>query len=78
MLWKFETESSVISSPAIGADGTIYFGSTDNKFYALNSDGSVLWTFDTEDSIGASPAIGADGTIYFTSEDGKLYAIGEK
>ena len=37
-IWKFETGSSVISSPAIGSDGTIYVGASwpDKKLYAFN------------------------------------------
>ena len=38
--WEFLTGSSVYSSPAIGADGTIYVGSYDSKFYAINPDGT--------------------------------------
>jgi len=28
----------VYSSPAIGSDGTVYFGSDDNKLYAIKTD----------------------------------------
>ena len=34
--WEFETEGWVTSSPAIGADGTVYFGSWDGIFYAVH------------------------------------------
>ncbi|HCU88000.1 MAG TPA: hypothetical protein DGP39_10755, partial [Verrucomicrobiales bacterium] len=34
--WEFETEGSVLSSPAIGSDGTVYVGSHDKKLYAIN------------------------------------------
>jgi len=75
------------SSPAIGADGTIYIGSdpyggtgidpvvTPTNFWAINPDGSLKWSFDTEDGVESSPAIGPDGTIYFGSYDSYLYAI---
>ena len=33
--WAFGTGSSVFSSPAIGADGTIYVGSGDDNLYAV-------------------------------------------
>ena len=73
--WSFPSGGIIDSSPAIGADGTIYFGSHDKNFYALNPDGSKKWTFATGGQIGSSPAIGADGTIYFSSTDGNLYAL---
>jgi len=65
----------VFSSPAIGADGTIYVGSKDNNLYAINSDGSLKWSFTTGDMVRSSPTIGADGTIYVGSDDNNLYAI---
>jgi len=39
VLWEFETGflGAVRSSPAIGADGTVYVGSDDNKLYALKT-----------------------------------------
>ncbi|KLO24249.1 hypothetical protein X275_00765 [Marinitoga sp. 1197] len=73
--WKFKTNGSVYSSPAIGADGTIYVGSYDNYIYAINPDGSLKWKFETEALISSSPAIGADGTIYVGSYDNYIYAI---
>ncbi len=75
------TESSylvggaIYSSPAIGADGTIYVGSSGGGLYAVNPDGTLKWNYGLSSSIYSSPAIGADGTIYFGSDDGNLYAI---
>lgn len=71
--WKYQAGQSyemILSSPAIGGDGTIYFGSSfiDNNYtgylYAFNSDGSLKWKYQTGDAGAASPAIGTDGTIY--------------
>jgi len=74
--WEFVTGGIVYSSPAIGADGTIYVGSYDNyKLYAINPDGSKKWEFITGGLVPASPSIGDDGTIYIGSLDNKLYAM---
>lgn len=76
--WSFATEGVVNSSPAIGADGTIYVGSWDGKLYAVNADGSLKWSFATEGYEGyieSSPGVGLDGTIYVGSWDGNLYAL---
>jgi len=35
VIWEFETGDKVKSSPAIGSDGTVYFGSWDKKLYAI-------------------------------------------
>jgi len=73
--WEFPTGDCIASCPAIGSDGTIYFGSYDGKLYAVNPDGTKKWEFSTSSPIFSSPAIDADGTIYFGSWNGKLYAI---
>ena len=78
-IWEFETGGDVYSSPAIGSDGTVYFGSLDNKLYALNGKtGIKLWEFETGGWVRSSPAIGSDGTVYVGSLDNKLYAINGK
>ena len=77
VLWEFETGHAIwSSSPAIGSDGTVYVGSHDYKFYAINGKTGVkLWEFETEHNVVSSPAIGSDGTVYVGSYDTKLYAI---
>lgn len=64
--WAFDSGGPIDSSPAIGADDTIYFGNMAGEFLAVNSDGSLKWkyAFGKDIDIYASPAIGADGTIY--------------
>jgi len=84
--WNFTTGDGIESSPAIGADGTIYVGSHDNNMYAINPDGTEEWRFaagarfydpnyDIWKGILSSPAVATDGTIYFTSLDHNLYAL---
>ena len=71
----------VVSSPAIGSDGTIYVGAFDAKLYALDpSTGAIRWSFATTDHIYASPALGRDRAgrtdgIYVASADGSVYAL---
>ena len=73
--WKFATAGAFgFSSPAIGANGTIYVGSEDGNLYAVNPNGKQKWVVATAKFVESSPAIGADGTIYIGSNDGSLYA----
>jgi len=66
----------VLSSPAIGDDGTIYIGSNDKKVYALDGiTGVKKWEFLTADEIHTSPVIGPDGILYIGSNDGNTYAL---
>ena len=62
-------------SPVIGADGTIYVGSSlARTLYALTPQGTLKWSFNNLNSIGGeSPAIGAAGTVYSTAKG--LYAF---
>lgn len=75
LAWQFSTYGWVASSPAVGSDGTIYFGSTDGQLYAVDPDGSLRWTHATADAVLCSPTIGPDGTIYIGSNDKTLYAL---
>ena len=43
VLWEFKMGNALYSSPAIGADGTIYVGSFDNKVYAIKGPSKSPW-----------------------------------
>jgi len=61
--------------PAVGPTGVIYVGSSDQRLYAINPNGSLRWSYLTGDVVHSSPAVAADGTVYVTSNDLKLYAL---
>lgn len=76
--WLFETEDGVESSPAIGPDRTLYFGSYDGNLYAVydnEKEGILKWKFKTNGPIDGSPIIDGDGIIYFASRDSNIYAL---
>ncbi|MBI2863558.1 MAG: PQQ-binding-like beta-propeller repeat protein [Chloroflexi bacterium] len=77
--WVFDAGSPIYSSPAIGSDGAIYFGSDKSRLYAVNPDGSQRWVFTTVGPVRSSPAVGDDGTVYAAAAPpgvgGLLYAI---
>ena len=73
--WSYPAGGSSTSSPAVGADGTIYFGHADGNLYAITAAGEYKWACPTGGWIGSSPAIAADGTLYVGSSDKNLYAI---
>jgi len=51
------------NSPAVGADGTLYFGSLDGNLYALSPDGTELWRAPFG-QISGVPALSQEGMIY--------------
>ena len=76
--WVYTTGSVVsVSSPTIGADGTVYIGGYNpNKLFAVNSNGTLKWAYSTGGAIVSSPAISTDGTVYIgSSHDSTLRAI---
>lgn len=81
--WKFKTGDHIYSSVAVAENEnsgttTIYFGSADGIFYALNQGGEQLWAYDTGDVIRSSPALGQgpEGEIvYFGAGNGRFYAL---
>lgn len=86
LLWSYKAGSSIESSPAIGADGTIYVGCHDGFFHAVSPDGSGKWKVKLTDpifdarwnvskAIMASPAIASDGTVYINAASGYLHAF---
>ncbi len=89
-LWEFIVETfhgpdaadDVYSTPSVGADGMIYFGSENEHFYALNPDGTLNWKAQLAHGINwSSGAIVPDGTLYIGTHHenlpnrGNLYAI---
>jgi outer membrane protein assembly factor BamB len=65
-------------NPPVVLDGTIYFGSSDGNFYALDiASGYMRWVFKTEGAINSVPAADS-ANIYFGSNDGKAYALSRK
>jgi outer membrane protein assembly factor BamB len=77
VVWSFAApgERAIVTSAAVGRDGSIYFGCDDGTLYALNKDGKLKWAYPTGGTIRSSPIIRDDQTILFGSHDGFLYAL---
>jgi outer membrane protein assembly factor BamB len=76
--WRHQAGSGIESSPAVAADGTVYFGSDDRCMYAVDPNGTLKWRYQTGGTAAescSSPAVAADGTVYFGTFDGYLYAL---
>ena len=72
--WKFHTNGSVVSSPAV-AGGVVYVGSSDGILYAVDLEsGTLKWKFPTGSRVASSPAVDG-GVVLFPSYDGNFYAV---
>jgi outer membrane protein assembly factor BamB len=93
-LWSYDagtagSSCTMRSSPTIGADGTIYLGTSDRNprpvFFAIRPTGQLRWTYTPSGmpidiatsnfEIYSSPVIGSDGAVYFGQEFGRVYAV---
>jgi outer membrane protein assembly factor BamB len=88
--WTYSTGNNVESSPSMfdesvkkeqiildssKKDGTIFVGSKDFNFYALDSQtGALKWKFQTAGYVDSSPAISND-VVYFGSRNNFIYAL---
>lgn len=89
IIWQIQTDSAIIGSPVIDANGILYVGSVDSKLYAVDiQTGNVKWTFSTSSAIqsisgiqatpGAirsTPVISNAGIIYFGDDAGNVFAL---
>jgi len=85
--WAFEpadlppdvpsTHFDIYSSPAIGSDGTIYFGQEFGRVYALDpATGALRWMVETQSGITwSSPTLSDAGALFITDLSGRTYAI---
>jgi hypothetical protein len=79
-LWRRNVGSDIDSTPIVGPDGTIYFGTDEaQSLYALEpvngNDRNMNWPFLTGGDVDTIPTIAVDGTILVVSNDGNLYAV---
>jgi len=73
MLWNFQTDGDIFSSPCpIG--NKIVLGSMDHNIYLFDSKGEILWKYETDGQIWSSPSY-YDNLIYFGSDDGFMYSV---
>jgi len=77
IIWEFETEKLITSSPKLDSD-TVYFGSWDGNLYALNClTGDIKWKYQTGWGIDSTPAVSND-MVYFGSLDNNFYGLNKK
>jgi len=74
-IWNLDLKKGTSSTPALGLDNSLYFGSMDGIFYALFPNGTIKWKYTTNGTFSSSPVIGNNGTIYVVSTNGYLYAF---
>jgi len=78
-VWTAKIKGKILSTAAIGGDGTLYFASAKYPVCALNpANGEVYWC--NTDNLGklpdySAPAVGNDNFVYVGTRDNDLWAI---
>ncbi len=73
LVWKHQTSGLVYSSPLI-SDGTLYIGSTDSVFYAIEaSTGKEKWHYHSGNTIQSSAA--THNNLIFFESGNRLFAL---
>ncbi|MBK5093896.1 MAG: PQQ-like beta-propeller repeat protein, partial [Actinobacteria bacterium] len=82
--WEYSRPetNSILKTPSIGKDGTLYAGTSCWKVLALKpEDGSIIWEFDTIEKTNEcpsvySPTIGKkDGLLYAATTNARIFCI---
>jgi hypothetical protein len=73
--WIFTSGDTILSSPAIGDDSCIVFGSNDGYLYKLSPDGDKKWSYFAGGKIKSSPIIINDGLILFGNSNNEMVSL---
>ena len=75
--WRAFVNSDIDSTPIVGPDGTIYFGTDfEQAIFAINPDGTEKWRFPTGGEVDSNAALSPDASVvYAVSDDSTLYAV---
>jgi len=72
--WQFSADDRIVSTPALGKDGTIYFNSP-RFLYALSPNGQLKWRYFPGADLNTSPVVGPDGSIYMMDMTCVMHAL---
>ena len=64
VVWKFKSGGGITASPTVH-DGTVYIGSTDKNFYAIDAaTGEMIWQYETGGQIRSNAAVFEEGICF--------------
>lgn len=73
--WVYRTGARVYASPVVGADGTIYVGSTDRTLVALTPAGTLRFRYTGGDRFYATAALDREGHVIVGNHDGSVVSL---
>jgi outer membrane protein assembly factor BamB len=73
--WRVSARRKVYTSPAVGAQGRVFFGSQDHHVYGVAPDGKLAWSVDLGVDIDGGPAIDDRGGLYVGTDGDEVVHI---
>ena len=73
-VWSYYTRSGD-SSPVIDDDGTLFVASSESKFIAIASDGTLKWSYDLGAGAYSHPCLDGLGSVYFGADTNYMYCL---
>jgi len=78
--WVFTADTEITSSPIIGSNHEIYFGTNNGTMYSIDSEtGNMIWSYDTGAPVNSTGALAEYGTdmdrLYIGNDNGDVYAL---
>jgi len=78
--WMFPMEGTVVQSPAVGSDGTVYIGTgmfydspSADALYAIRPDGTLKWKRNVDRPVHSSVALDGKDNLYFLAGNAAHY-----
>lgn len=75
IVWRYETDAPVESTPVLGNDGLVYFGDNAGMVHAVDAVGQPVWTERLPAAVRSAAAVLPSGRVVFGSDDGSLTAL---
>lgn len=75
VLWRVKAQRKLYGSPAVGADGTVYVGSQDDRLYAVSREGKIRWSTNLGADVDCAPSVDDDGTVVAGADGGAIVAL---
>ena len=75
LMWTYHSGAFITGTPAVDAEGNLYFGDHNGFFFKLSSSGEPIWSYETSDIIVSSPTLDESGSSYFGCLDNTFYSI---
>ena len=78
-IWEFAADTIITSSPIIGSNHEVYFGTHSGMIYSINADGTQKWTYNTYAPVVSTGALAEYGTsmdrLFIGDSSGYAFAL---